>query len=206
MPNWCTTTYAFTGEPDALKRFRIDLQNYTSKNYHENGFGETWLGNVISGFGLYPTEGNDATFSYRGNIAEMDWCNEVLYVTTDTAWSPTTEMWDVILDTHFQDKYGDRLIDYVFISEEPGMGLYINTDTDGTIFPERFLLEVGDIPEHRNWESYYLESEQEVIDLINEIFAVRIETLGELKEFLENRELDIDGTLLLHEYNVRWRE
>lgn len=70
MPNWCTTTYAFTGEPDALKRFRIDLQNYTSKNYHENGFGETWLGNVISGFGLYPTEGNDATFSYRGNILQ----------------------------------------------------------------------------------------------------------------------------------------
>lgn len=30
MPNWCTTTYAFTGELDALKRFRIDLQNYTS--------------------------------------------------------------------------------------------------------------------------------------------------------------------------------
>lgn len=66
-------------------------------------------------------------------------------------------------------------------------------------------MEIGDIPEHRNWESYYLESEQEVIDLINEIFAVRIETLGELKEFLENRELDIDGTLLLHEYDVRWR-
>ena len=205
MPNWCTTTYAFTGEPDALKRFRIDLQNYTSKNYHENGFGETWLGNVLAGYDLYPSEGQDC-FSYRGNIAEIDWRNGVLYVTTHTAWSPTTEMWDAILNKHFQDEYGDNLIDYVFISEEPRTEVYVNTDTDGTIFPERFLLEVGDIPEHRDYESYYLESEQEVIDLINEIFTIRIETWGELKEFLEDRELDVDGTLSLHEYDVRWRE
>lgn len=202
MPNWCTTTYAFTGEPDALKRFRIDLQNYTSKNYHENGFGKKWLGNVLAGYNLYPSEGQDC-FSYRGSIAEIDWRNGALYVTTDTAWNPTTEMWDAILDKHFQDEYGDRLIDYVFISEEPGVGLYINTDTNRTFFPERFLLEVGDIPEHRDYELYYLESEQGVIDLINEIFAVRIETWGELKEFLENRELDIDSTLLLHEYDVQ---
>ena len=80
--------------------------------------------NVLAGYNRLPFEGEPA-FSYRGSIAEMDWCNGVVYVTTDTAWSPTTEMWDVISDTHFQDKYGDRLIDYVFISEEPGMGLYI---------------------------------------------------------------------------------
>lgn len=203
MPNWCTTTYAFTGEPDALKRFRIGLQNYTSKNYHENGFGKNWLGNVLAGYNLYPDEGQDS-FMYRGSIAEIDWCNGVLYVTTDTAWNPMTKMWDAILDEHFQDEYGDNLIDYVFISEEPGMGLYINTDTNRTFFPERFLLEVGDIPEHRDYESYRLESEQEVIDLINEIFAVRIEIFGELKEFLEDRELDVDGTLSLHEYDDRW--
>lgn len=200
MPNWCMTTYAFTGEPEVIAQFEINLKNYTSKDYHENGFGKGWLGNVLAGYNLYPSNEEEVTFSYRGHITEAYWCSGALYVSTETAWVPMPEMWDVILDKYFQNEHGNTLIDYVFISEESGEEVYINTDTDGTFFPERFLLEVGGIPEHRDYESYYLESEQGVIELVNDIFATKIETFDEVKIFLTNKKRDTDGVLLLHEY------
>lgn len=131
LPNWCYTEYAFYGDDAAVKRLGSDIKRFTSKNYMENGFGKNWLGNIVLGYGFH-YEGS--SFIFRGSITELEENGGVLYVATETAWGPMTEMWDAIFDRHFQSDDDENQIGYVFRAEEPGNGVYINTDTKGCFF------------------------------------------------------------------------
>lgn len=49
MPNWCTTHYIATGEPEELRAFAETLNTMP---YHKNGFGKYWAGNFVYALGL----------------------------------------------------------------------------------------------------------------------------------------------------------
>ena len=67
-------------------------------------------------------------------------------------------MWDAIIEKHYSDTSGRPLINYVYISEEPGCCLYINTDDTGEIFRSRYILD--DFEED---VSYYSADETEIL-------------------------------------------
>lgn len=132
MPNWCDTTFAFIGSEADLDDFEERVNEYTAQNFRENGFGTSWLGNVVHGFG------HDETATYcRGWIEDIQRMSPThLQICTQTAWSELTEMWDTIC----HDNYDDR-ISYVYRAEEPGNGYFANTDSSGEYFPEKYLVD-----------------------------------------------------------------
>jgi hypothetical protein len=65
----------------------------------------------------------------------------------ETAWGALPEVWNAMAD-----RYG---LEYVYISEEPGNEVYVNTDTSGRFFTTRYMLDYFDI------EDLELDSETE---------------------------------------------
>lgn len=92
----------------------------------------------------------------------------------------------------------------MFRAEEPGNGVYINTDIKGDFFPERYLLEIEGVPEHRNFESYYMSDKKEVIDTVNRIFGTKLKAIKEVKEFLEEKRQEYSGWISFHEYDSKY--
>lgn len=55
---------------------------------------------------------------------------------TETAWEPHMEVFRKVL----QEKYGN-VIRMVYLAEECGCGIFINSDTEGKFLPERFMVD-----------------------------------------------------------------
>ena len=108
MPNWCYSDYAFTGNVDEIPNFHDKLISLTSKECVPSGFGNSWLGNIVDGFGFnyneIPCRGE---VDYISDIGEC--CDEnEFYITVHTAWEYKNEMWDKIIAKYYPS------IEYVF--------------------------------------------------------------------------------------------
>lgn len=179
MPNWCLSRFAFKGDKEELKNFNDKIRYFTSsenKNQIENGFGPNWLGNVVHGFGF-----NWERISCRGalNMPEKEFDPEkdkYLMVETDTAWAPMPEMWDIILSRFYPS------LSYVFTAFEEGCGLYINTDIEHTIFPERYYVSVYD-PINNEFDSEFCESKEELKEYLKSLKKTDEYNVFEFEEY-----------------------
>ena len=174
MPNWCDTTFAFIGSEADLDDFEERINEYTAQNFRENGFGTSWLGNVVHGFG------HDETATYcRGWIEDIQRMSPThLQICTQTAWSELTEMWDTIC----HDNYDDR-ISYVYRAEEPGNGYFANTDSSGEYFPEKYLVDAY-LEDYEGldaeWYEYY-ETLEGMLNGASQALKRKVNSLKELR-------------------------
>jgi len=174
MPNWCDTTFAFIGSEADLDDFEERVNEYTAQNFRENGFGTSWLGNVVHGFG------HDETATYcRGWIEDIQRMSPThLQICTQTAWSELTEMWDTIC----HDNYDDR-ISYVYRAEEPGNGYFANTDSSGEYFPEKYLVDAY-LEDYEGldaeWYEYY-ETLEGMLNGASQALKRKVNSLKELR-------------------------
>lgn len=88
----------------------------------------------------YNLDEDDYNCSFRGSIIN---CDDYLsyndaedeyyfYMDTETAWLPLMDIFDIILG------HLDNGIEYYYTSEEPGMDIYINTDSSEIYLKPRF--------------------------------------------------------------------
>ncbi|MBQ1171963.1 MAG: hypothetical protein IIX48_05115 [Lachnospiraceae bacterium] len=129
MANWCTNTIKIYSEhKDKLAELEKSLNEWTSKNYMDNGFGEKWLGNIVLGSGLgtidEDEEDIDTDLECRGALVDIDLTNECLWISTATAWKPMLQMWVRLLEKYLPD---GKIIYY---AEEPGWNVYCSNDPD----------------------------------------------------------------------------
>ena len=159
MPNWCNNNIVIThSDRDKIKALYDKIEQWTSKNYEENDFGNNWLGNVVLGSGI-----NTDNLRYRGLITSLgftDLKNDggQIEMFTDTAWCPLIEMWQRVVDKHLPGA------DITFISEEPGVGIY---ETNDPVYDNCYVIDIyGDIPDNfeDGWESMWEANEETVID------------------------------------------
>lgn len=105
--------------------------------------------------------------------------------------------WDKILK-HYKN------ISYVYLAEEPGNELYINTDRTGLIYPERFKfffqyenLKVAQkaFPNLKvdNGVSVYFKDSKELINYIQDISGKYFSNFDEILKFIENLDYDYIG-------------
>ena len=135
MPNWCYTQYYVTGDKEQLGKLHTimsELEEMKSPGLHENGFGSTWLGNLVIKLG-----GDWKKIYCRGA-----WDNLLLHedgtvsFSVESAWG---ELYDVrkFIEEHFPG------ITLYFQCEESGMCIYQTNDDTGQYFPEKYYLWVG---------------------------------------------------------------
>lgn len=185
MPNWCCSSYCFYSDTEKgkeqLKDFYEKLEKAIAPNTYRrvnSDFGDGWLGNVIYAIcpqylkftsqGGITCEYNGTTVSFRGTILDMSFDTDdgALRVTTETAWEPMEELWKMLLEVC---DYTD--VTYVFQAEEPGCGIYINTDMEGRFFLDAYHVEVFIHDDFYCYETFYPSSEEELLEIENKIIA-----------------------------------
>ena len=157
MPNWCSNSIAFYSENNEvtlLEAFHSDLQKYTNYNDHKTGKYSDWVGHWLQSNRIDTEE-----IYSRGFIESCELYPDFVRVGMTTAWDSTPEIWDIMAQ-----KYS---LNYVFISEEPGCEVYINTDSTGRFFGTRFVLNYFDL-EYLQLDSETLERHGERLRELSE--------------------------------------
>ena len=100
-------------------------------------------------------------------------------MSTHTAWTYMNEMWDEILTKYYPS------ISYVFIAEEPGSEIYVNTDLEGSIYPQRFYVDFKLPPKYDCNSGFYADNEEDLISRFNSIFHRKFESIQQCEEELQ---------------------
>ena len=136
MPNWAYSQYRCVGDKEQLLKLHStmsELDCMKSPGLHENGFGSTWLGNLVIKLG-----GDWEKVYCRGT-----WDNLLLHddgtvsFSVESAWDEPNEV------RHFLESVFPEIRIY-FQCEELGMGIYKTNDDTRLYFPEQFYLWVED--------------------------------------------------------------
>jgi len=118
MPNWCSTAYVIDGDAKEMKQLYELMKGLEERKTPsvENGFGTTWLGCLVDALGK---DWNDVRCRGSWNGPEMD--GDVLKFSTETAWTPCSETFNLVREAfpHLR---------YYFQAEEPGMEVYETND------------------------------------------------------------------------------
>lgn len=139
MPNWAYTNYVLEGdlkEVESLKS-KLDELKAMQEPLVPNGFGNLWLGCIVTVLG-----GDWNKVYCRGSIYDYYIEDGALRLNVESAWNECTET-----RLLFQQRYPNLRIYYS--TEEPGMEIYQTNDLDGKYFPDRYIIDTeSDGPEY----------------------------------------------------------
>lgn len=123
MPNWCMNRITINHENvNELEKLNNLINEWTSKNYCDNGFGLNWLGNIVGNSGIDSRDNGDFNVRCRGTIDYNEIIDNKLLIDTSTAWSPMIKMWKLILEKYLPDA------ELIYEAEECGCELYWTND------------------------------------------------------------------------------
>jgi len=135
MPNWCNNSIAFFQEDGGnalLDAFYTDIQKYQNYIDPETGNASSWIGHWLESNRV------DIKNLYtRGFLSNIELNDTHVRIDMETAWAPLPEIWDLMAE-----KYE---LSYVYIAEECGCEVYVNTDADGKFFTTRYVLNYFDV-------------------------------------------------------------
>lgn len=190
MPNWCSTDYYVLGSRKEIMDLskRMERMENRKKSLINNGFGNTWLGNLVNNLG-----GDWENVYCRGVWMCREWNKEknTLTFTTETAWQEMKE-WRKFIESCY------KTIKILYVTEEPGMGIYKTNDLDEIFFKAKFVLDYGEDVE-------YFETLDQAIVFIEELTGITIEEKtvngiqGKLDEYVEENDKE-DLFYSFHEF------
>ncbi len=154
MPNWCFCSYVVTGDSKQVRKLyntMTELQEMSGYGYTENGFGNTWMGNLVEKLGC----------SYKDVYCRGAWSD--LYLTNEgnltfsaeTAWDEMSE-WRHFVEASFPG------IKIYFLAEELSMGIYKTNDKAHKFFEDSCVISTDD-------DTYYPDTLDEVFEIVSEI-------------------------------------
>ncbi len=171
MPNWASTLYVVVGDKQQLKELHslMDELECMKEPLHPNGFGTTWLGNLVIKLG-----GDWNKVYCRGSWDDLTFDGEQITFHVESAWGELNEVRELIED-HFPD------LKLYYQCEEPGMCIYVTNDDTGKYFPERFYLWVEDE------DTEYYQSLESLVEAVENITRSKhLTTLDSCRKALES--------------------
>ena len=125
MPNWCSNSVAFysdeSGSNALLIAFHADILKYLNYIEPDTGRRSDWVGHWLESNKI------DTSNMYcRGFLQSCELYDSHVLIDMDSAWGPLPEVWDKMAE-----KYN---LSYVYISEESGCEVYVNSDVEGRYF------------------------------------------------------------------------
>lgn len=105
MPNWCFTHMVFHGNKKEIEELHAKIEEWTSKSFMKNGFGDNWLGNIVIGAGLgeHIDSKTDrircrGELEYVGDIESVSDEEAYFEIDQSTAWAPMCVLWSAVID------------------------------------------------------------------------------------------------------------
>lgn len=147
MPNWCNTIYAVTGDKGEVRDLYNKMKSLSERDTSlvENGFGKTWLGNLVT---LLGGDWNKVYCRGDYSMLEIDPDDNCLHFTTVSAWSDLDEVIGFL-----QGKYPS--LEFYFMAEEFGADYWVTNDEGGKYFQDRYFFSPPDYLE----ADYYTEKQ-----------------------------------------------
>lgn len=180
MSNHCYTNITINHEDtNRLKTLYNLIEEWTSKNYRENGFGLSWLGNVVGNSGIDSSDENkDFSVRCRGSIIYMDFNGDQIIIDTETAWVPMMKMWIKVLEKYLPDA------ELIYSAEEPGCGIFWTNDP---CIIGKYLIDSWNNDIEPNWEA----SKEFVISELQKLFKTDETNVKILIDMLNNSDVDV---------------
>lgn len=172
MPNWCSTEYYVVGSKKELSDLNKKMEKLENRKESlvKNGFGNTWLGNLVESLG-----GDWEKVYCRGQwmCRVYNKENNSLTFTTETAWCEMNE-WRKFIESYY------TTIKILFVTEEPGCGIYQTNDKQGVFFKDKYVLDYTEDVE-------YFETIDQAVEFIEELIGLKIEdkTVNGIQEKLD---------------------
>lgn len=172
MPNWSTTEYYVVGSKKELSDLNEKMEKLENRKESlvKNGFGNTWLGNLVESLG-----GNWEKVYCRGQwmCRVYNKENNTLTFSTETAWCEMNE-WRKFIESCY------KTIKILFVTEEPGCGIYQTNDFGGVFFKDKYILDYTEDVE-------YFETIDQAVEFIEELIGLRVEdkTVNGIQEKLD---------------------
>ena len=188
MPNWCFSDITiYHDDEEKIKALKEKIDEWTSKDFIENGFGHNWLGNIVGFSGIAEWKDDFRTpdgnlLRCRGAITDSFYDARRLNIHTETAWGPMLGMWLLIIGKYCE---GAQL---VYTAEECGCGLFITNDPDvaGT-----YYIDIWDPPEEfSDVDSEYEASKETVIEFLQRVLKTKetdLEKLFKMSDDIEEQ-------------------
>ena len=126
MANWCSTAYVIDGDTKEVKNLYELMKGLQEQKESsaKNGFGTTWLGYLVDAVGK-----DRNRVSCWGNWNDLKMIDNTLRFTTETAWGPCNEIFDLVCE-----KFPSLC--YYFRAEEPCIGIYETNDEEYKYFTD----------------------------------------------------------------------
>lgn len=181
MANWCFSTTVIFGDKKQLEILKKDFDNSLSNNPKfkkvKTDFGNYWLGNIFLGVGYSLEEVLDYNIIYcRGEICDYHFEEEHINFNYESANRPIYKYIDKML----KEKYPG--LKQVTISEEPGFEIFINTDTEGLFFKDKYYLDC--CINERYPDFRYFETEKGFVEYFNDFFGTSFNSYKEIDKNL----------------------
>ena len=180
MPNWCITNITINYEDnEKLKAFHNLIEEWTSHDYKENGFGHDWLGNIVGNSGIGTiNEGKDTDLRCRGVLNYIELSDNQLLIQTETAWVPMLQMWVKLLEKYLPEA------ELIYNSEELGCEILATNDLS---YIDKYYIDTWDI---ENMESDYCASKSETIKFLQELLNTEKNNINELLKLLRGSDFN----------------
>lgn len=178
MPNWCVTYVCINyNNEDKIKDLYNKIVNWTSKNYMNNGFGTSWLGNVVLGSEVGTVDTDPKTdVECRGSIDFIDHNDTQIQIQTETAWVPMLAVWQKVIDKYLP---GAKII---YDATEHGNGIYYTNDLE---LKDCYYIDPYDTTDI---EPDYEASEENVVELLQNVLKTDEDSVEVLLEKLVESE------------------
>ncbi len=190
MPNWCSSYVTIVGDAVEVEKINTIMEELENRQAPSipNGFGTAWLGCLVAELG----ESTDDIYC-RGEWMCRTYENGELRFEIESAWSPSTEVFDLI-----EQKF--ESLKCYYVAEEPGMCIYVTNDASGEYYSERYKVDMC-LPGGEDYIEYFGEKQQ-ALDYISKLAK---EHIGEDDvERLNNQwqEKSDDAYCYLYEFDV----
>ena len=188
MPNWCYTSYVIDGKRKEVQSLFSKMNNLErrKKSLVDNGFGKTWLGNLVTKLGA------DWQKVYcRGSWSDLDWNGSILRFNTETAWGPMTEVFKFIKTIY-------PSLEIYYMAEEDGNGVYCSNDVEGRYFRDRYRIEY-------DCDYEYFTTIEGVLGYVSGIIGKEVSTKADMEAAINEwngDQEDDDKMIYYNEYEV----
>ena len=190
MPNWCTTSYALTGERKELRSLYGKMKRLQERKTQllPNGFGKTWLGCLVKRL-----VGDPETVYCRGEWSSLTLKDGVLRFDTMHAWSRPAEV-EMVIEKAYPS------VNIYFLEEELGMDIFQTNDEAGEFFKEQVIID-----EESEGMEYY--TEEAALEHLTELAGKPITSWEEAVAFADaineaQDEGEGEGHIWLHKAEI----
>ena len=190
MPNYCSNSIVFFSK-DKTKLSVFLRKVYAAYDSRKSGFYSLMVLHGYNNREIASVIDKRDDFTSCDTSLKMGKDSDTYHFSleTETAWTPHMEAFRKIL----HEKYSDT-IQMVYISEECGCEVYINTDTEGMYLPERFVV---DCCHYGVFHKEYFDTFENALEWIREEYTdlgfSRYDSVAEITDKINAANLQDEG-------------